>query len=143
MSTSTTDLVRSFLTDNFGKFANISEYIFNHPEIRFLEYSSSEFLADQCEKEGFEVERGVAGIETAFVATKPMVVKCVPSILRCTSKPLLPTSVRVLQVNWLKPVFFSPESLESVTGIIIFSSTLILSTAKKYSSALENTWKPR
>lgn len=69
MSKSAADLVRNFFTDNFDKFANISEYIFKHPEIRFVEYSSAQYLADQCEKEGFEVECGVAGIDTAFVAT--------------------------------------------------------------------------
>lgn len=69
MNTSTTDLVRGYLANHFDKFANISTYIFKHPEIRFLEYSSATFLADQCEKEGFKVERGVAGIDTAFVAS--------------------------------------------------------------------------
>ena len=60
---------KDYLVSNKAKFEEVSEYIFNHPETRFEEYVSSEFLANACEKEGFSVERGVAGIETAFVAT--------------------------------------------------------------------------
>lgn len=60
---------KGYLVNNKEKFEEVSEYIFNHPETRFEEYISSEYLATVCEKEGFSVERGVAGIETAFVAT--------------------------------------------------------------------------
>ena len=61
--------MKDYLVSNKAKFEEVSEYIFNHPETRFEEYVSSEYLANVCEKEGFSVERGVAGIETAFVAT--------------------------------------------------------------------------
>jgi len=44
-------------------------FIFNHPETRFEEYKCAQFLASECEKQGFSVERHVANIETAFVAT--------------------------------------------------------------------------
>lgn len=69
MSVSTTDRVRAFLEENKDTFTRISDYIFDHPEIRFLEYESAEYLAKECEKAGFTVERGVGNIETAFVAT--------------------------------------------------------------------------
>ncbi len=47
----------------------ISDSIWALAETAFQETGSSEILADYAEKNGFEVERGVAGIPTAFVAT--------------------------------------------------------------------------
>ncbi|WP_085522716.1 amidohydrolase [Tuberibacillus sp. Marseille-P3662] len=61
--------VEDYLSMNQGVFERVSEYIYNHPETRFEEYASSEFLAAECEKQGFSVERHVANIETAFTAT--------------------------------------------------------------------------
>lgn len=63
------EFTKNYLRNNQAQFEEVSEYIFHHPETRFEEYASSEYLANACEKEGFSVERGVAGIETAFVAT--------------------------------------------------------------------------
>ncbi|MGI2328137.1 M20 family metallopeptidase [Planococcus sp. YIM B11945] len=63
------DFTENFLASKKDYFTEVSEYIFRHPEIRFEEYQSSAYLADQCEKQGFAVERGAGGIETAFVAT--------------------------------------------------------------------------
>src|SRR3954452_15941778 len=60
---------KDYLINNKAQFEEVSEYIFHHPETRFEEYASSDFLAEACEKEGFSVERSVAGIDTAFVAT--------------------------------------------------------------------------
>jgi len=50
-------------------FAEISDKIWEYAELSFQEYKSSALLADELEKEGFVVERGVAGIPTAFVAS--------------------------------------------------------------------------
>lgn len=69
MGVSVIDHVREYLANNRKLFTEISDYIFDHPELRFVEYESAEFLAVECEKAGFEVDRGVANIETAFVAT--------------------------------------------------------------------------
>lgn len=63
------EFTKNYLRNHQAQFEEVSEYIFHHPETRFEEYASSEYLAKACEKEGFSVERGVAGIETAFVAT--------------------------------------------------------------------------
>ena len=41
----------------------------SNAETAFEEYESSKLLADYAEKNGFNVERGVAGMPTAFVAT--------------------------------------------------------------------------
>lgn len=61
--------VEDYLSMHQEVFERVSEYIYNHPETRFEEYASSEFLAAECEKQGFSVERHVANIETAFTAT--------------------------------------------------------------------------
>ncbi len=47
----------------------ISDEIWALAETAFEETKSSKILADYAEKQGFKVERGVAGIPTAFVAT--------------------------------------------------------------------------
>ena len=47
----------------------ISDDIYDHPEIGLTEKHASKLLTDWLEKQGFAVERGVGGIETAFRAT--------------------------------------------------------------------------
>ena len=47
----------------------IADAIWEFAEIELQEKQSSELLADYLEKAGFEVKRGVAGLETAFTAT--------------------------------------------------------------------------
>ena len=47
----------------------ISDEIWTLAELAFEENSSSKLLADYLEKQGFNVERGVAGMPTAFVAS--------------------------------------------------------------------------
>lgn len=48
--------------------AAMSDDIFDHPELGLKEYHAFELLTGWLEKEGFAVERGVAGVETAFRA---------------------------------------------------------------------------
>ena len=43
--------------------------IFDHPEEGYEEHFASGLLCDYLEKQGFTVERGAGGIETAFRAT--------------------------------------------------------------------------
>ena len=43
--------------------------VFSFGELGFQEFETSKYLSGILEKEGFKVERGVAGIPTAFVAT--------------------------------------------------------------------------
>ena len=47
----------------------ISDEIWANAELAFEEYESAKILADYAEKNGFTVDRGVAGMPTAFVAT--------------------------------------------------------------------------
>ncbi|MGZ7046463.1 MAG: amidohydrolase, partial [Candidatus Aminicenantales bacterium] len=48
---------------------DLSDRIWGFAETALLETRSSKALADYAEKQGFTVERGVAGMPTAFVAS--------------------------------------------------------------------------
>jgi amidohydrolase len=52
-----------------GELRTVSQFIHDHPEIALEEVRSSAAAADVLEKFGFEVERGIAGLPTAFRAT--------------------------------------------------------------------------
>ncbi len=47
----------------------IADTIYQNPELAFEEHESAALLSGTLERNGFAVERGVAGLETAFVAT--------------------------------------------------------------------------
>ena len=51
------------------KFGKISDAIWSYAELGLQEYNSSKLLADTLEQAGFNVERGVAGMPTCFVAS--------------------------------------------------------------------------
>ena len=51
------------------KFIALSDTIWEVPELYFEEHQSSAYLSGALEEEGFQVERGVAGLETAFVGS--------------------------------------------------------------------------
>ncbi len=48
---------------------NVSQTIHANPELLFQEHKAMQLLTGELEEHGFDVERGVAGLETAFVAT--------------------------------------------------------------------------
>lgn len=52
-----------------SKFIEISDLIWNNPELGFEEFNSTACLMKELRKEGFEIETGLAGIETAFAGT--------------------------------------------------------------------------
>lgn len=55
------------LIDSKAKyFTDIADYIWDNPELAFKEYKSSKALTDALEENGFEVEKGLAGMPTAF-----------------------------------------------------------------------------
>ncbi|MBC1419814.1 M20 family metallopeptidase [Listeria fleischmannii] len=60
----------NFLEENEAKFVAISHAIHTRPEIGNEEFFASHLLAETLEEEGFELIRGVAGHETAFIAKK-------------------------------------------------------------------------
>lgn len=48
----------------------LSKYLWNNPELGFQEFKAKEAITDYLEKEGFEINRNIEGLETAFIATK-------------------------------------------------------------------------
>src|SRR5664280_3294476 len=48
----------------------VSHFVHAHPELGYEEYLSAEAVAAAAERAGFVVERGIAGLPTAFRATK-------------------------------------------------------------------------
>src|SRR6185312_3286319 len=52
-----------------SRFIDMSHTIHDNPETVFEEYKSAELLTNELEEQGFEVQRGVAGLDTAFIAT--------------------------------------------------------------------------
>src|ERR1700730_17708043 len=47
----------------------MNDTVFSFGELGFQEFETSKYLTGLLEKEGFKIERGVAGVPTAFVAT--------------------------------------------------------------------------
>ena len=47
----------------------LSHQLHANPELAFAEYESAQAITDLLERRGFEIERGIADLETAFVAT--------------------------------------------------------------------------
>ena len=58
-----------FVEKNADSFFAMAQDIFDHPELGRAEYYASNQLTTFLENEGFVVERGIAGIKTAFRAT--------------------------------------------------------------------------
>jgi len=58
-----------WIENNKELIIEISDKIWDFAELGLIEFKSSALLADELEKNGFGVERGIAGMPTAFVAT--------------------------------------------------------------------------
>lgn len=58
-----------WLDNNFGIYDKMQKQIHEYAEPGYREYKSSALLCEHLEANGFKVERGVANIPTAFVAT--------------------------------------------------------------------------
>ncbi len=71
----------------------MNDMVFSFGELGFQEFETSKYLTEILEKEGFTVERGIAGIPTAWMATwgsgKPVIalgsdIDCIP---KASQKP--------------------------------------------------------
>jgi aminobenzoyl-glutamate utilization protein B len=62
-------MIISNIEKRFDEYADISKQIWNYAELGYMEEKSSVLLQELLKKEGFNVEAGVAGIPTAFLAT--------------------------------------------------------------------------
>jgi amidohydrolase len=56
-----------------GEIVEISRKIFDHPELKFQEHQASRWLAEALREGGFELQLGVADMETAIKAIHPTV----------------------------------------------------------------------
>ena len=61
--------IRAYLDENREVLIALSRAIWERPELGFQEHFAAGRLTEALEQAGFEVERGVAGMETAFRAT--------------------------------------------------------------------------
>ena len=59
----------NWIEDNSFKIIKISDKIWEFAELGLKEFKSFKLLADELEKNGFKVTRGVADMPTAFIAT--------------------------------------------------------------------------
>ena len=59
----------NWIDGNRRQIIEISDTIWEYAELGLMEHKSSKYLADELEQHGFKVERGVAGMPSAFVAT--------------------------------------------------------------------------
>jgi len=57
-----------WIENNKELIVEISDKIWDFAELGLIEFKSSALLADELEKHGFRVERGIAGMPTAFIA---------------------------------------------------------------------------
>ena len=60
--------VIQWLEDNRQPFIEMADAIWQRPEIAFNEFYAAQLQADFLEKQGFRVQRDVAGMNTAFIA---------------------------------------------------------------------------
>ncbi len=59
----------SWVDKNSGRLIEVSDKIWDYAELGFIEHESAKLLSGELERHGFKVERGVAGIPTAFVGS--------------------------------------------------------------------------
>lgn len=63
------DFIVKWNEENTQEFYDTEQFIWEHPELSLQEFESSKAIIDLMKKHGFEVEEGVAGMPTAFIAT--------------------------------------------------------------------------
>ncbi|MGO4728982.1 M20 family metallopeptidase [Paenibacillus sp. 2KB_22] len=64
-----TQYISDAIEEKRDMFTNASDQIWEFAETRFDEFQSAELLMGMLESEGFTIEKGVAGLETGFIAS--------------------------------------------------------------------------
>ena len=64
----TADHIHTWIQEHTEELVNTADYIFRHPELSKEEVVSSACLSDYLEEKGFRITKGIAGLQTAFVA---------------------------------------------------------------------------
>ncbi|MEQ8362848.1 MAG: amidohydrolase [Cyclobacteriaceae bacterium] len=90
------------LDKNFSKYSEIAKEIWDYAELGFLEEKSTAVLQNLLEQEGFKIDKGVAGMPTAFVATygsgKPVIgILAEYDALPGLSQKAIPTKAAVVE----------------------------------------------
>ncbi len=67
----------------------VSDFLLKNPETAYKEFKSAEHLGNVLEKHGFQVEKGIGGIETAFMA-RPQSIRSRPSVAFLAEYDALP-----------------------------------------------------
>ena len=62
------EIALKWVDDHVDRLVEVSDKIWEYSELGFLEFRSADLLSKELEPHGFRIERGVAGIPTAFVA---------------------------------------------------------------------------
>ncbi len=65
--TETLKQIWSFIDETRGPFCDLSDTLWETPEVNYTEYRSAQLLAEMLETQGFRVARGIAGIPTAMM----------------------------------------------------------------------------
>ena len=63
------DKVKEVVEEQRPRLHEISEFLYENPELGSEEFKAAELLTSELEKNGFDVERGILGMPTAFCAT--------------------------------------------------------------------------
>jgi len=63
------EIAIKWIEENKQKIIEISDKVWGYAEPGLLEFKTADLIANYIESKGFKVERGVAGMPTAFVAT--------------------------------------------------------------------------
>ncbi len=63
------NVAMNWLNSQFGTYDKMQKQLHEYAEPGYVEYKSAELIIKHLEEHGFKVERGVANIPTAFVAT--------------------------------------------------------------------------
>ena len=61
--------VTNQMDSKYDHYSSVAKQMWENPELGYLETNSSQLLQEELGKEGFDVQKGVAGIPTAFTAT--------------------------------------------------------------------------
>lgn len=68
MKNENVEQIKLWMEQHESQLKDVADFIFCHPEVSNQEKRSSGYLAKYLEEQGFAIERGTAGLETAFVA---------------------------------------------------------------------------
>jgi aminobenzoyl-glutamate utilization protein B len=67
--TTLSEKISNLIDNKRTLFTQLSDQIWEFAETRFEEFRSADLLSEAMEKEGFAVKKGIASLETGFIAS--------------------------------------------------------------------------